>query len=67
MEIMASIKLGYIKQMLSLQLRVYSQYQGFNYVILHRYHGFNKETSIYKSEIKYEISQIYIYKLKFKI
>ena len=57
---MASIKLGYIKQMLSLQLRVYSQYQGFNYVILHRYHGFNKETSIYKSGIKYEISQIYI-------
>ena len=57
---MASIKLGYIKQMLSLQLRVYNQYQGFNYVILHRYHGFNKETSIYKSGIKYEISQIYI-------
>ena len=41
MEIMASIKLGYIKQMLWLQLRVYNGYQGFNYVILHGYHGFN--------------------------
>ena len=59
MEIMASIKLGYIKQMLWLELRVYNGYQGFNYVILHGYHGFNKETSIYKSGIKYEISQIY--------
>ena len=63
---MASIKLGYIKQMLSLQLRVYSQYQGFNYVILHRYHGFNKETSIYKSELNMRYLK-YIYKLKFKI
>ena len=41
MEIMASLKLGYIKQMLWLELRAYNGYQGLNYVILHVYHGFN--------------------------
>ena len=51
MEIMASIKLGYIKQMLWLQLRVYNGYQGFNYVILHGYHGSIKRHQYINQEL----------------